>query len=71
MSKKQFKTSIKCAGCIENVSPFLNEQLTPEEWSVDITSPSKILTVESDKVSAEEIQNLVKKAGYEIELLAE
>ncbi|WP_294673582.1 hypothetical protein [uncultured Fluviicola sp.] len=67
MEKKQFKTTIKCTGCLEKVSPFLNEKLSPSEWNVDILTPAKILTVTSDKVSAEEIEEQVKSAGFQIE----
>ena len=52
---------------MEKVSPFLNEKLSPEEWNVDIFTPSKILTVESDKMTAEEIESTVKQAGFQIE----
>lgn len=69
MKKHQFKTTIKCAGCLEKVSPFLNEKLMPEEWNVDIFTPSKILTVETDKMTAEEIEAKVKEAGFQIERL--
>lgn len=71
METKQFKTTIKCSGCIDKVTPHLNEHLTPEEWNVNIYNPSKILTVESDKLSSEEIQQIVKKAGFEIEPISE
>jgi copper chaperone len=67
MKTLQFKTSIKCAGCLEKVTPFLNEQLTSEEWNVDIFNPAKILTVHSDKMTAEEIEEKVKQAGFQIE----
>jgi copper chaperone len=67
MKTFQFKTSIKCTGCIEKVTPFLNEQLTPEEWNVDIFNPAKILTVNSDKMTAKEIEEKVKQAGFQVE----
>lgn len=67
MKTLQFKTTIKCAGCLEKVTPFLNEKLTPEEWKVDIFNPSKILTVNSDKMTAEEVEEKVKQAGFQIE----
>lgn len=71
METLQFKTTIKCAGCLEKVTPFLNKQLTPEEWNVDILTPSKILTVNSDKVTAEEVEEKVKQAGFQIERINE
>lgn len=67
MKTLQFKTTIKCTGCLEKVTPFLNEKLTPEEWEVDIFNPSKILTVNSDKMTAEEVEEKVKQAGFQIE----
>lgn len=69
MEKQQFKTTIKCAGCLSKVTPFLNEKLSPEEWNVDLLTPSKILTVETDKMSAEEIEEKVKQAGFLAERL--
>ncbi|TSJ41316.1 heavy-metal-associated domain-containing protein [Fluviicola chungangensis] len=71
MKTHQFKTTIKCAGCLEKVSPFLNEQLTPEEWNVDILNPDKILTVHSDKITADEIEEKVIQAGFRIERIRE
>ncbi len=67
METLQFKTTIKCSGCLEKVTPFLNEQLSPEEWDVDIFTPSKILTVKSDKMTAAEVEEKVKQAGFQIE----
>lgn len=67
METLQFKTTIKCTGCLEKVTPFLNEQLQPEEWNVNILNPSKILTVNSDKMTAEQIEEKVKQAGFQIE----
>lgn len=71
MKQLQFKTTIKCSGCLEKVSPFLNEQLSPEEWNVDILNPAKILTVNSDKMTAEEVEEKVKQAGFQIEQIKE
>lgn len=71
MAKQQFKTTIKCAGCLEKVTPFLNEKLSSEEWSVDIFTPAKVLTVTSDKVTTEEVESTVKQAGFQIERISE
>ena len=67
MKTLQFKTTIKCTGCIEKVTPFLNKKLTSGEWNVDVLTPDKILTVKSDKVTAAEIEEEVKQAGFGIE----
>lgn len=71
METLKFKTTIKCSGCLTKVTPFLNEQLSPEEWEVDIFTPAKILTVNSDKATAEEIERKVKEAGFDIEQIEE
>lgn len=64
-----FKTNINCGGCIENVTPFLNAADGISHWEVDTTNKDKILTVQSDGITAEEVIEKVQKAGYKIELL--
>lgn len=66
METLKFKTNIKCGGCIATVTPFLNADKNIENWQVDLESASRILTVHTDH-SAEEIAELVKKAGYRAE----
>lgn len=68
METTKFKTTIKCSGCVEKVTPFLNEAVGENKWEVDYNNPSKVLTVvgETDKVKV--IQAL-EKAGYKAEAL--
>lgn len=68
MKKFKFKTNINCGGCVSGVTPFLN-QLEIKDWKVDTDNPEKILTVETETISEEEIMRAVKKAGFEIELV--
>lgn len=68
MGTTKFKTNIKCSGCIAKVTPFLNEALGNDSWKVDVTNPSKILTVVGEKDHDKVIQ-AVKKAGYNAEAL--
>ncbi|MVT07908.1 heavy-metal-associated domain-containing protein [Chitinophaga tropicalis] len=70
METVQFKTNIKCSGCIATVTPVLNEVAGKDNWEVDLQSPDKLLTVATDKASKEEIRQAVKKAGYEAEALS-
>ncbi len=69
MNTFKFKTTIKCGGCIATVTPFLNKIEGISNWSVDTNSPDKILTVETENVSAEEITNTLKSAGYQANLI--
>jgi copper chaperone len=66
METIKFKTTIKCSGCVANVTPFLNEVLGEDNWEVDVASPSKILTVNAEKDATKVIQ-AVEKAGYKAE----
>ena len=68
MEKKQFRTTIKCSGCVEKVTPFLNEVLGAENWSVNTADPQKLLTVTSEKpLDDARVVEAVEKAGYRAE----
>ncbi len=69
MSTLKFKTTIKCGGCIANVTPFLNQEPGIINWNVDLASPERIMTVETEKLGHEEIIEVLRKAGYKAELL--
>jgi len=68
MKTLQFKTNIKCSSCIATVSPELNFKDKIKEWSVDITSPEKTLTITTD-YSEGEVQEILEKVGYKAEKL--
>jgi copper chaperone CopZ len=63
----KFKTNIKCDGCIAKVTPALNETVGPDNWSVDIQNPNKILTIKNDAVKTEVVAEALKKVGYRME----
>ncbi len=67
MKTLQFKTNIKCDGCLAKVSPFLNGLEDIRKWEVNILTPEKILTVETASLSAGEIQAVVREAGFTAE----
>jgi copper chaperone CopZ len=69
METLKFKTNIKCGGCVATVTPFLNGDENVEHWAVDLESADRVLKVETSH-SPEEIQQLVKKAGYVAEKIA-
>ncbi len=66
METIKFKTNIKCSGCIEKVTPHLNEAVGEDNWNVDISNPSKILSV-SGETSESKVKDAVEKAGFKIE----
>jgi len=67
METIQFKTNIKCSGCIAKVTPVLNETAGTDNWQVDIDNPAKILTVSANGLTEEVIKTAVEKAGFKAE----
>ena len=69
MKEYQFKTNINCGGCVAKVTPKLNENPGISEWNVDTADPSKILTVKTDNLAADEIKGIVASAGFRAEVV--
>ncbi|MDF0716581.1 heavy-metal-associated domain-containing protein [Muricauda sp. 334s03] len=67
MKTIKFKTNINCGGCISKVTPFLNKQEGVESWEVDTTNADKILTIESDGASEEDVKATLQKVGFKAE----
>lgn len=65
----QFKTNINCDGCIASVKPHLDKANGIAEWIIDTNSKDKILTVTTDGANAQQIIEIVKKAGFKAETI--
>ena len=70
METTQFKTNIKCSGCIATVTPVLNTIAGADNWQVDLASPDKVLSISAVNIDKSEIRNALEKAGYIAEALA-
>ena len=68
MKDTKFKTTIKCSGCVDKVTPFLNEAVGAGNWEVDLNNPMKVLTVHSE-VDQTKVTKAMEKAGYRAEEL--
>ncbi|MDA1268994.1 MAG: heavy-metal-associated domain-containing protein [Bacteroidetes bacterium] len=68
MKKLVFKTNIQCGNCLSKVGPKLNELQDIQTWSVDLQDPNRTLTVETEKLVAEDIKRAVLKAGFLVSL---
>ena len=66
MQTLKFKTNINCGGCINAVTPTLNERAGAGNWQVDTANPDKVLTVTSDKLTPADVVRAVEQAGFEI-----
>ncbi|QMU30746.1 heavy-metal-associated domain-containing protein [Adhaeribacter radiodurans] len=67
MKTLKFKTNINCSNCVATAKPFLDSLPDNTTWKVDTTNPEKILTVQGEGVSTEEVVEKVKQAGFKIE----
>jgi copper chaperone len=67
METLKFKTNIKCSGCVAKVTPELNNTAGEHNWSVDIQSPDKILTVVAEDLTPEQVREAVNRAGFQAE----
>lgn len=64
MKTLKFKSNINCTGCLSKVSPVLNEEKNIHKWDVNLKHDDRILTVETDSLSSDEIKQTVQKAGF-------
>jgi len=65
--KLQFKTNINCSGCVASVKPHLDQAAGEGHWTVETTNKDKVLTVEGEGVTEDQVVAAVQKAGYKIE----
>jgi len=68
MKKAVFKTNINCGSCVAKVTPYLDQAESVEGWEVDTANKEKLLSVRGAQIDQTEVENLVKEAGYEIEM---
>jgi copper chaperone len=65
MEKMKFKTTIKCMGCVAQVTPYLDEMVGKENWNVDTASPDKTLTISTPApVTSAQIISTLQEVGY-------
>lgn len=71
MTEIKFKTNVNCNHCINKVTPVLNEEKTISEWSVDLSSDDKILTVKGESIDSNTVVKLLSGAGYIAEIISD
>jgi copper chaperone len=69
MKQYRFKTDINCAGCVAQITPYLNDNPAIRQWKVDTANRNKILTIETGTLQKEEIKAILAKAGFKAESL--
>lgn len=68
MKYQQFKTNVKCGACVATITPEM-DKLSAESWSVDLTHPDRILTVEGN-LEEEAVLHALEKSGYKGEIIS-
>lgn len=69
MKTLQFKTTLKCSGCVDNIKSEFNNDKNIESWNVDLQTNPKVLTVTGENITAAEIETLLQQKGYKGELV--
>jgi copper chaperone len=73
MKTLKFKSNIKCTGCLAKVSPILNAEPMLTKWEVDILTPEKTLTIQTNEEDTEKVIKAIEKGiatvGFKIEEL--
>jgi copper chaperone len=64
MKTLTFKTNIKCSGCVAKVTPVLQNAGDIATWEVNTASPDKVLTIQTEQLTPQEVQALVQQAGF-------
>ena len=68
METIKFKTTIKCSSCVATVTPGLNEAVGANNWQVDLQSPDRVLTVNTNDTNKEkDVIKKLEEAGYKAE----
>jgi copper chaperone len=63
---KKFQTNIKCAACIEKVTPALDSLAGHNAWQVDLTDPKRVLTI-ADTIDDQHLKDALATLGYRAE----
>jgi len=69
--KLQFKTNLNCVSCVSKVKTDLDNANGLTEWNVDITNDDKILTVDSNGITEDEVISIIKSKGFKAEPIKE
>mgnify|MGYP003110815493 FL=1 len=67
MKKAVYKTNINCGNCLSTVTPFLNELKELSEWSVDLSSKDRLLTVKAENIDSDRVVQAIEQAGFKAE----
>ncbi|HIX55823.1 MAG TPA: heavy-metal-associated domain-containing protein [Candidatus Sphingobacterium stercoripullorum] len=70
METINFKTTLKCDGCVAKIKPVLEETSSIKTWNVDLSSAEKTLTVEGENIDKDKLIADIKEKGFTAEPLS-
>lgn len=64
METLKFKTNIKCEGCKQKVTPYLNKLKGIKNWEVDLSNSDRVLVVTGELLHPQKVTEALALAGY-------
>lgn len=65
----KFKTNLNCGGCVSKVQSEFDNAEGICHWNVDTDHSDKILTVNSEGISEDEVIKIVQSKGFNAEVI--
>lgn len=65
----KFKTNLNCGGCVSKVQSEFDNAEGICHWNVDTDNSDKILTVNSEGISEDEVIKIVQSKGFNAEVI--
>ena len=65
----QFETNINCGGCVARITPLFEGNSKVKKWHAHTETPNKLLTIETDELTAEEIIAMLAKRGFDAKMI--
>ncbi|MEM9859332.1 MAG: DUF4396 domain-containing protein [Bacteroidota bacterium] len=60
------KTDLHCQGCVNKISPLLEQNDDIKKWAIDLEPKVKTLTVQGENISSFTVNQLLQQAGYSV-----
>ena len=66
MTVLKLKTNLRCAACVQSITPLFDAEPGIDRWNADVSTPEKWLTVEGVGATAATVDRLLKAKGYQV-----
>ena len=66
MTVLKLKTNLRCAACVQSITPNFDAEPGIARWNADVSTPEKWLTVEGEGVTAARVDGLLRAKGYQV-----